>query len=388
MKCPNCSETDHEPSATYCHVCGTTLRVNSTGINQAEQPKDSEEHFFPIRRNSRIGFINVKGETVIEPRFLRARNFSEGLAAVQFENLAWGFIDKSGTILPTLTLFHEAKDFSEGLAAVKISGEFGYIDKSGKYVAYPQYYNAESFSEGLACVYVLRAGYGYIDKEGNRVIEPKYAQARSFHSGLAAVCKDDIKHRWGFIDKSDKLVIKYLFYNVGDFYENNAWAKVFEDGGYRVIGKNGIVKLNHHMTGLEKMVDFHEGLGRYNGGYVDWKKLVIRPRFTVAHDFSEGLACVSEDYYQFGYIDKSGKYVIQPHYTAGGDFSEGLAPVRVGQYHWGYIDRNDHIIIAPQFVRASSFSNGLAIVSTDQSERVLSYINKSGDIVSSEAIIV
>jgi len=29
MKCPNCNETDHEPSAKFCHVCGAKLPVIS-----------------------------------------------------------------------------------------------------------------------------------------------------------------------------------------------------------------------------------------------------------------------------------------------------------------------------------------------------------------------
>ena len=30
MKCPNCNETDHEPSAKFCHVCGAKLPVMSS----------------------------------------------------------------------------------------------------------------------------------------------------------------------------------------------------------------------------------------------------------------------------------------------------------------------------------------------------------------------
>lgn len=26
MKCPHCNETDHEPTAKYCHVCGYELK--------------------------------------------------------------------------------------------------------------------------------------------------------------------------------------------------------------------------------------------------------------------------------------------------------------------------------------------------------------------------
>ena len=25
MKCPNCNETEHEPTAKYCHVCGSLM---------------------------------------------------------------------------------------------------------------------------------------------------------------------------------------------------------------------------------------------------------------------------------------------------------------------------------------------------------------------------
>jgi len=46
-------------------------------------------------------------------------------------------------------------------------------------------------------------------------------------------------------------------------------------------------------------------------GYVDKTcKVVIKPQFNAAWDFSEGMAAVLGD--KLGYIDKTGKYVCEP----------------------------------------------------------------------------
>jgi len=62
-------------------------------------------------RNSskNIGFINVKGEWVISPKFIAVRSFSNELCAIK-ENEKWGFINKKGewVIQPT---FIKVKDF-------------------------------------------------------------------------------------------------------------------------------------------------------------------------------------------------------------------------------------------------------------------------------------
>jgi len=46
-----------------------------------------------VRENGKWGFINLKGEYVIDPQFADARSFSNGLAAV-FDGKKWGFINK------------------------------------------------------------------------------------------------------------------------------------------------------------------------------------------------------------------------------------------------------------------------------------------------------
>jgi hypothetical protein len=62
--------------------------------------------------------------------------------------------------------------------------------------------------------------------------------------------------------------------------------------------------------------------------------LVIKPQFSAAGPFSEGLARVEVkegDKFKFktGYIDKDGKMKIPLQFEQGSDFSGGLAPVGI-----------------------------------------------------------
>jgi hypothetical protein len=96
-------------------------------------------------------------------------------------------------------------------------------------------------------------------------------------------------------------------------------------------------------------------------GFVDrLGKLMIRPRFETADQFSEGLAHVSECG-RHGFINWQGEYVIHPHYSNARNFSEGLAAV-VYSMKWGYIDPQDRYAITPLYDDCLDFSEGTAAV--------------------------
>jgi len=99
--------------------------------------------------------------------------------------------------------FIDAKGFSEGYAAVKIDEKYGYIDKAGKVVIKPQFDEAKLFKEGFAAI-AIDDKYGLIDKKGNMILEPKFDESGSFTEGLVPVKLDD---RWRYIDKTGKFVI-------------------------------------------------------------------------------------------------------------------------------------------------------------------------------------
>jgi hypothetical protein len=139
-----------------------------------------------------------------------------------------------------------------------------------------------------------------------------------------------------------------------------------------------------------KKIKFYEYTDKYY-------KMVIKPKFTQAWPFSEGIARVN-DGEKWGYIDKTGKYVINPQFDFVENFSEGLAFVEVSN-RIGYIDKTGKYIINPQFefdsghellnwvfVGSSAdnhkskydFSEGLAVVGDGDK---LGYINKKGSYV-------
>ena len=99
--------------------------------------------------------------------------------------------------------------------------------------------------------------YGYIDKTGKMVIEPEFEEARHFSEGLARV---KVNGKWGYINESGKIVIK--------------------------------------------------------------------PQFENAREFSEGLARIRLNK-KWGYIDKSGKLVIEPQFIKAREFRNRHSPVKV-----------------------------------------------------------
>lgn len=108
--------------------------------------------------------------------------------------------------------------------------------------------------------------------------------------------------------------------------------------------------------------------GKY--GYIDQTgKIIIKPQFEYARDFSEGLARASigdGDTYKNGDIDKTGKFVIGPWTGGASGFSDGLARASFGDWRTaktGYIDKTGKIVIEPQFEDAGNFHNGLARIS-------------------------
>ena len=303
-------------------------------------PEDSVA-LFPIVQQGKYGYIDVHGNVTIQPEYEEADTFSEGLAAVK-KNGKWGYIDKEGrkVIIPQF-MTHGNRQFSEGLAAINIGdfsdGKWGFIDHSGEVVIQPQYELVGFFSEGLA--FIVKDGKrGFLDKEGNIIIEPIFEMATWFSEGLAPVRPPGGK--WGYIDRSGKFIIPPEFDQAWPFSEGLAEVSTSKLEPRYVsktfcIDKTGKTIINHpggtFFEGLAAVSDWMDvkdqwGYKNKQGDYV------IKPQFTYAHRFSEGLAAVEIDG-KWGFIDMKGKLIIQPKFSKCGQFHRGLAPVSTGGTH-------------------------------------------------------
>lgn len=85
------------------------------------------------KARTRAGFIDEKGNKVIDAIYNEAKPFYEGLALVKRDK-KWGYINKNGQeVIPIQ--FDEGISFNQGIAPVKLNGAWSLIDKTGKIVA-------------------------------------------------------------------------------------------------------------------------------------------------------------------------------------------------------------------------------------------------------------
>nr|WP_315140898.1 WG repeat-containing protein [uncultured Flavobacterium sp.] len=89
------------------------------------------------RKNDKIGFVDLNGNWVIDPKFDKAKAFNKNLAPVLVGN-KWGYIDMKGNLVID-PVYNDAEVFSaDGLAPVK-DKNWGFINTTGKLVIPTQY---------------------------------------------------------------------------------------------------------------------------------------------------------------------------------------------------------------------------------------------------------
>jgi len=349
--------------------------------------------FFPVQISEKIGFINNQGKLVIDAKFEATRIagdapvFSkEGLVAVR-DNSKCGYIDTDGKIVISFQ-YDLCKQFSEGLAFVQETiktpkqengttvsyqeERCSYIDKLGSKVidfnkngfdcSSDTYKN--TFSEGLS-TFQMKGKIGFMDKSGKIIIQPQFYDfggddGPKFSEGLALVITSETDFRDRkvvYIDKTGKVIISANFAGADDFSEGLAGVRYLEAGKKLFGGK----------------------------GYIDTTgKIVIEPKFESSSKFLDGLASFTVGG-KFGYIDKIGKIVVNPIYDQASLFSEGLAAVKVKD-KFGFIDKTGRMVIEPTYQSVGSlhkdrrsFYNGLALVG--DKDGAFGYIDKSGNYV-------
>jgi hypothetical protein len=335
---------------------GKTGFIDVNG-NAVEIPKNDaigefSEGLAPVLVGDKWGYMNEKGEIVIAPRWKNQEqgwkqqpvgNFHEGLAAV-IEAVNWDVIDdsnyyayKCGYINTKGEYVIEPKfrqgcgDFSDGLAQIMVDvrgdeyekdkGWIGFMDKKGNWAIKPHLYQATYFSEGFALVqseampkdlYLKmpnsdlvrnndeRKSLYLIDKQGNRVESVKDCRWRySFRDGLTLSYDKDFR----------------------PFFINEQCDEVF-----KIPADIQIDNVRYFTEGL--LLVTKETNGKKMFGYLDRTgKIAIDFKFIKAEPFSDGLAGIShqENGKDFnGYIDQTGNLVLKN--TRGtAPFKNGLA---------------------------------------------------------------
>jgi len=198
--------------------------------------KTMDENLFKIRKDDKSGFINDKGQVIIDLVFDGVSSFSEGLARIFVEGKV-GFIDNNGNI-KIKPQFDRASDFSEGFACAIAGDKWGYIDASGNFVIKPQFYRCWHFESGIALVMQETASTGcFIDKLGTIKLDGRNFLVSKYREGLINCSENE---SWGFIDINGNFVIQPIYEYTREFSEGKAAVTPKKINGKKKIKRNSV----------------------------------------------------------------------------------------------------------------------------------------------------
>lgn len=286
--------------AAFQTESGLTGYINSRGETVIEPVWDGGSYFCEglarVKRGDYYGYIDESGNIVVSPVWTSAGNYSGGYASVS-NGTHSALIDPDGNLVLEPE-WNVLGTYSEGLISfcgTDASGDsaYGYINLDGEVVIEPQWKRATAFRNGLAIVERGKL-YGCIDAAGNEVIPFIYDHIDPFSEGLACVEQEDL---WGYIDEGGKLVIPCKYEGAGIFRKDRAWVK--QDGAYHLIDSrdNTIgtstwsnVYLDFGSSDLSRVIqDDRIGYVNLDG------EVALRPVYDRATGFRDGVACVQRD---------------------------------------------------------------------------------------------
>lgn len=320
-----------------CCILMTACSSSNSEINN---------ELFPVQSGEKYGYINKKGEFVIQPQFKNATPFVGDIALVQDESEMFGYINMKGeyVIKPE---YDEATIFHEGIAwVVKPEGYPIAINARGEELFSAKFAeNVGIFCEGFAVYQDVETQlYGYLNTKGEVVIKPIYVSAKNFFEGMAVAATQGSK--FGYINTKGEWVINPQF-KIGFDFSNGKTCVSNEKDSWGVIDKKGT--------------------------------FVINPQFDILVPDRKDYIIQQEGSKKMGTCDEKGKIIINPQFDNMGAFGKNnLAPVKVGE-RWGYVDKEGKIVINPQFKIALSFEGDIAFVSDDNHK--IGIIDKEGKYV-------
>lgn len=362
-------------------------------LTACKKEKQFDGYLYPIKENGLYGYIDSVSNRIIEPQFLWASPFSNGLAMAVVDTIyrdapdsmayevgerdsvvnlyrmyaKYGYIDKRGrfAIKPTFVTYvtmpekgYIVNDMTECRNALSrytfhsrralfcdtITWKNGYINNKGKIVIEPRYYYSDPFGEGLAvvrdavaeplytnkaCVNPSKLRCAYIDTLGNAVTEFKYESLTSFRSSRGIGNYKKINKET--IDIADTTII-YETFNTLTFLINGYGKEIKElDYNYDYYGfsRNAISVASDGLF-LRNFVG-KEDMSYY---FIDTDGEFLKP-----------LKGLSD--YQLDSLEKC-KDIMQvlpndANISAVTFFNEGFAGISPDKKHWFVIDK--HLLI-------------------------------------------
>lgn len=164
-----------------------------------------------------------------------ASNFKNGVAAIK-KGDKWALINTdekqlTDFIYESILLDEYDTCCNEGVIFAKKDGKYYMLNTQGEKISDQAFDDARSFAGSGPAAVCIEGKWGFIDKTGKVVIEPQYEGANSFNIGLGAVC---VEGKWGYISSKGTIRIQCQFEDCQPFASNGI-AAVKEKGMWKYV---------------------------------------------------------------------------------------------------------------------------------------------------------
>lgn len=247
---------------------------------------------------------------------------------------SWGYIDQKGQFIIE-PKYQAASDFtSNGLAVVSENGDYILIDKSGHPLMSSQYLHTYDFSQELIVVADESGKSSLIDEKGQILFQTD-GGIDKLSCGLAAFSKrvNQGNYLWGYIDAQGKVVIEAKYQWAHAYSKDKAIVQV-DKGHYEVIDKAG--KLLNEIY-CDRVISLSDDIILFSKPY-------------------EG------SYDKYGYMTVEGEIIFDAVYSEAKDFEDGLAIVNTAESFengYGVIDLKGEFVMPGVNTQITSLKNGV-----------------------------
>lgn len=175
----------------------------------------------------KIGFINGKGEWIIEPRYDKAEN-PDGIYGVVTAAIGNDFyLNYADGYSVKLENIYTVGEFISGYAWARVGDQNGVINYNGEWII-PAKHKKITIMPGGTIGFrdgILWGAYNY---SGDLLFEPTYIRLEEIHEGLMGAQKDKL---WGFLDAKGNVVIDFQRHAFRDFKNGYAAVRIGYDWG-------------------------------------------------------------------------------------------------------------------------------------------------------------
>jgi len=316
------------------------------------------------------GYINKNGQLAIECKYDNTRDFSEGLAGVNYKG-RWGFISTDGSKKIDFK-YRSVFPFKEGIARVQNFDKlYGYIDQSGKEVIPPQFIEAYDLEDGLIKL-KTNQGFNFIDIKGDTLLDQDITRVNNFKDGYAIV-KDFGKET--LLDVNGKLLFDYKYDKVYTPQNNRIKVRLEKKYGYLSLKGNKLIPIEY-----DKLSAFQDGIA---AAKKNEKWLLLSSTNQVLHNLDKDINNVISMNENRWMVSKGGKYAIMNNkaeyltdfeYDALNKFHESVAVYELNEAY-GYLALDGKKITGANFPLCWDFVGDKARAIFD---RGVGFLNKQG----------